>query len=183
MPWKRIENPNREERQALIRDFGGRVRFLVDESLDPEIALVVEELGWKAESVTTAGLAGRSDEDIFGYAWRKQYLLLTSDKDFLDDRRLPPHRNPGVIILPHAPMDSDSLAIALGQALYTIAPLGRLYRQSKIVINADGEFSITSRNSKTGAMEKVRLRSDHQGDYFQWEPGLSTVDPYLLKGR
>jgi predicted nuclease of predicted toxin-antitoxin system len=126
-------------------------------------------VGWKGESAAKAGLSGRSDEDIFGYAWRKKYLLLTSDKDFLDDRRFPPHRNPGVIILPHAPIDSDSLAIALGQALYTLAPLGRFYRQSKIVINADGEFSITSRNSKTGAMEKMRYRIDRQGSSFLWE--------------
>jgi predicted nuclease of predicted toxin-antitoxin system len=169
MPWKRIEDPDREERRALLRNFGGKIRFLVDESLDPELLLVLDELGWKAESATKAGLSGRSDEDIFGYAWRKQYLLLTSDKDFLDDRRFPPHRNPGIIILPHAPLDSDALAIALGRALYSIAPLGRLYRGSKIVITADGEFSITDRNYKTGAIEKQRFRMDAQGNTFLWE--------------
>ena len=169
MPWKRIENPDREERRALERDFGGKIRILVDENLDPELVLVLDELGWKAESAAKAGLSGRSDEDIFGYAWRRKYLLLTSDKDFLDDRRFPPHRNPGVIILPHAPIDSDSLVTALGQALYTIAPLGRLYRGCKIVIAAEGEITIICRNDYTGAMEKSRLRLDRQGNTFLWE--------------
>ena len=74
-----------------------------------------------------------------------------------------------MIILPNAPIGSHSFTTALGQALYTIAPLGRLYRESKIVINADGEFSITSRNYKTGAMEKQRFRLDAQGNTFLWE--------------
>jgi predicted nuclease of predicted toxin-antitoxin system len=169
MPWKRIENPDREERRALDRDFGGKIRFLVDESLDPTLTIVLDELGWKAESAANAGLSGKSDEDVFGYAWRKKQFLLTSDKDFLDDRRFPPHRNPGVIILPNAPIDSDSLTTALRQALYTIAPLGRLYRGSKIVITAEGEISITDRNNETGAIEKQRFRLDAQGNTFLWE--------------
>jgi len=169
MPWKRIENPDREERRALDRDFGGKIRFLVDESLDPTVILVLDELGWKAESAGNAGLLGKSDEDVFGYAWRKKQFLLTSDKDFLDDRRFPPHRNPGVIILPNAPIDSDSFITALRQALYTIAPLGRAYRGDKIVITADGEITITSRNIETGAIEKLRFRLDAQGNTFLWE--------------
>jgi predicted nuclease of predicted toxin-antitoxin system len=169
MPWKRIENPDREERRALERDFGGKIRFLVDESLDPTLIIVLDKLGWKAESAANAGVSGKSDEDVFGYAWRKKQFLLTSDKDFLDDRRFPPHRNPGVIILPNAPIDSDSLTTALRQALYTIAPLGRLYRGSKIVITAEGEITIISRNDYTGAMEKSRLRLDRQGNTFLWE--------------
>jgi predicted nuclease of predicted toxin-antitoxin system len=173
MPWKRIENPDREERRALDRDFGGKIRFLVDESFDPTLTIVLDELGWKAESAANVGLSGKSDEDIFGYAWRKKQFLLTSDKDFLDDRRFPPHRNPGVIILPNAPIDSDSLTTALRQALYTIAPLGRLYRGAKIVITADGEISIADRNNETGAIEKQRFRLDAQGNTFLWEDGAT----------
>jgi predicted nuclease of predicted toxin-antitoxin system len=169
MPWKRVKNPDREERRALDRDFGGKIRFLVDESLDPALILVLDKLGWKAESAASAGLSGKPDEDVFGYAWRKKQLLLTSDKDFLDDRRFPLHRNPGVIILPNLPIDSNSFTTALRQAVYTIAPLGRAYRGSKIVITADGEISITNRNNETGAIEKQRFRLDAQGNTFLWE--------------
>jgi predicted nuclease of predicted toxin-antitoxin system len=169
MPWKRIENPDREARRTLTREFGGKIRFLVDESLDSTLILVLDELGWKAESASNAGLSGKSDEDVFGYAWRKKQFLLTSDKDFLDDRRFPPHRNAGVIILPNTPIDSDSFTTALWQALYTIAPLGRAYRGSKIVITAEGEISVISRNIETGAIEKQRFRLDAQGNTFLWE--------------
>ena len=154
MPWKPLEDPDPKMRQELDREFGGKIRFLVDESLDPTLALALGELGWKAESVEDAGLSGRPDEDVFAHAWREKQLLLTSDRGFLDDRRFPPHRNPGLIVLPNAPIDSSSFMTALQEALYTIAPLGRLYRRSKIVIGAAGQITISSRNIETGAMEK-----------------------------
>lgn len=169
MPWKRLENPDPDTRRALDREFGGKVRFLVDESLDPTLVLALDELGWKAESVADVGLSGRSDEDVFAHAWRESHILLTSDKDFLDDRRFPPHRNPGVIILPNAPIDSDSFTKALREALYTIAPLGESYKGCKILISSEGVIGITSRNIETGAMEQNRFRLDDRGNTFIWE--------------
>jgi predicted nuclease of predicted toxin-antitoxin system len=46
------------------------------------------------------GLGGRSDEEIFAYAWREKRIIWTHDRDFLDDKRFPVHRNPGVLVLP-----------------------------------------------------------------------------------
>jgi len=169
MPWKRLENPDEETRRALNLEFGGKVRFLVDESLDRTLVLALGELGWKAESVADVGLSGQSDEAVLAHAWRERQILLTCDKDFLDDRRFPPHRNPGVIILPNAPIDSDSFTTALRQALYTIAPLGKVYKNCKIVISTQGEIGITSRNIETGAMERNRYRIDNRGNTFVWE--------------
>lgn len=169
MSWKRLDNPDPETRQALDREFGGKSRFLVDESLDPTLVLALEKLGWKAESVADVGLSGHSDEDVLAHAWRKGYILLTSDKDFLDDRRFPPHRNPGVIILPNAPIDSDSFTTALRETLYTIGPLGKSYKACKIIINSEGVIDITSRNIETGKMERTRFRTDDRGNAFIWE--------------
>ena len=169
MPWKRLDDPDPQTRRALDREFGGKIRFLVDESLDPSLVLALEKLGWKAKSVLDVGLSGRSDEDVLAYAWRKSHMLLTSDKDFLDDRRFPAQRNPGVIILPNAQIDSDSFTTALREALYTIAPLGKSYKGCKIVINSEGAIGITSRNIETGAMEQTRFRTDDRGNTFIWE--------------
>lgn len=169
MPWKRLDNPDPETRRALDREFGGKIRFLVDESLDTTLVLALEKLGWKAESVVDVGLSGRADEDVLAHAWRKGQILLTSDKDFLDDRRFPPHRNPGVIILPNAPIDSDSFTTALRETLYAIAPLGKSYKGCKIVLSPDGVIGITRRNIETGAMEHTRFRTDDRGNAFVWE--------------
>src|SRR5262245_56670963 len=166
MPWEPIKNPDSETRQALEREFGGKVRILVDESLDPDLTLALGELGWKAQSVSDAGLSGRSDEDVLAHAWRTNQFLLTSDHDFLDDRRFPPHRNPGIIILPNAAIDSDSFANALQQALYTIAPLGKTYRGSKIVITSDGVITITSRDIRTCTLDRDRFLLHSKGTTY-----------------
>ena len=68
MSWKSLDNPNLETRRALDRKFGGKIRFLVDESVDPSLVLALEKLGWKAESVVDVGLSGRSDEDVLAHA-------------------------------------------------------------------------------------------------------------------
>jgi predicted nuclease of predicted toxin-antitoxin system len=171
MPWERVENPDSDTRRALNQMFGRKVQFLLDESLDSTLVFALNELGFKAETVTGAGLSGRSDEDVFAYAWRNDKILLTSDRDFLDDRRFPHHRNPGVIILPNDPIDSDSFTTALRQALYTIAPLGKAYRRSKIVIDSKGEIAIIGRNIETGAIEKNRFCIDKRGRTFIWKEG------------
>lgn len=169
MAWEPIDNPDRETRRALDQQFGGKVRFLVDENLDPMLTLALGELGWKAQSVADAGLSGRSDEEVLAHAWRTNQLLLTSDNDFLDDRKFPPHRNPGVIVLPNSPIDSNSFTTALRQTLYTIAPLAKAYRGAKIAISSEGVISITSRNIETGRRDTNRFRLDDRGITYIWK--------------
>ena len=45
------------------------------------------------------GLRGHSEEDVFAAAWKGGRIVVTHDADFLDNRRFPPHRNPGVILI------------------------------------------------------------------------------------
>lgn len=174
MVWERLDNQDKDARHALDKEFRGKVRFLVDESMDPMLVSALHKLGWKAQSAADVSLAGRSDEDVLAHAWRKKQLLLTSDRDFLDDRRFPPHRNPGIIVLPNAPIDSDFFTTALSRAIYTIAPLGKAYRGSKIVITTEGVISITTRNLKTGRMETNRFRVDSKGNSYIWRQAQKT---------
>jgi hypothetical protein len=69
--------------------------------------------------VAELGLLGKSDEDVFAAAWNEQRVIVTHDVDFLDNRRFPPNRNPGIIrIGPGADGEDDEglrkcLAIAM----------------------------------------------------------------------
>ena len=36
---------------------------------------------------------------MFAAAWSEGQVVVTHDADFLDNRRFPPHRNPGVILI------------------------------------------------------------------------------------
>ena len=86
----------REDHSWFTRTFSKEARSLVDENTGPTIAAALRSLGWNARAANEVGLNGRSDEDLFAYAWRDDRIIVTQDHDFMDDRRFPPHRNPGV---------------------------------------------------------------------------------------
>ncbi len=98
--WKHYREITADEIREFKRQWSKKARFLVDECLGIEAAKVLTAFGWNALFVEDAHLANHSDEDIFAYAWRSDRIILTHDGDFLDDRRFPLNRNPGVIILP-----------------------------------------------------------------------------------
>ncbi len=168
MPWKAIPEPSKEERKQIAAEFGKKARFLVDENLDGDTREVIKALGWNTKGVAELGLSGHSDEDVLAAAWREDRMLITNDRDFLDETRFPEHRNPGVIILPVAPLESDAFLGALGLALSTFGPFREAYKKCKIEVNQNGEISIRRRNITTGKMEKQRLRSDDCSTVHEW---------------
>ena len=99
MPSQTITISN-EEAGAFVKSFPKASRFLIDENLGPELAPALRRLGYNATDVFTLKLTSRTDEDVIAAAWRDHRILLTQDRDFLDDRRFPPNRNPGIVVLP-----------------------------------------------------------------------------------
>src|SRR5215813_9419803 len=98
MPWQPIDISN-QEAHDFMKVFPKASRFLVDENLGPELAPALRSLGYNATDIYTLKLNGRSDEEVFAAAWRERRILLTQDRDFLDDRRFPPNRNAGIVVL------------------------------------------------------------------------------------
>ena len=99
MPWKKLELPDADTRHELDEEYSGKARFLVDESMGAAAAKYLSENGYNTKYVGDVGLEGRSDEDVFAFAWKNERIIVTHDLDFLDDRRFPPHRNPGVMVV------------------------------------------------------------------------------------
>ena len=137
MGWKRLAVGTKAQ-EAEFNSFRKNTRFLVDESLGEDVARVLRELGWNAVYGPDVGLKRRSDEDVLAHAWREQRVLLTHDKDFLDDRRFPPHRNPGVVILPGASGADEALVDGLRAILSIIAPYRKAFRRFKIEVTEGG---------------------------------------------
>jgi len=46
----------------------------------------------------------RSDEDIYSYCYRNNFLILTLDKDFWNDKRFPLVKSPGLILIASSPI-------------------------------------------------------------------------------
>jgi len=168
MPWKAIPELSKEEKRQVDDAFAKKARFLIDENLDGVTTEAIEASGWNVKGVAELGLSGHSDEDIFAYAWRKDRILITNDRDFLDEGRFPEHRNPGIIILPDVPLESDAFLDALDLALSIIGPYRKAYRKSKIIVNKNRESSLILRNHATGKIEKQRFKYDEHGTCYKW---------------
>lgn len=101
------------------REFRGRSRFLIDHNLPPELASILNRRGFNVKTAKDLNVDRRADEDVLAFAKRERRILLTSDRDFLNEHQFPPHRNPGIVVLPAA----SSEYRALVTAVFTILPL------------------------------------------------------------
>jgi len=116
MTWQPVRQPTRSE--IAERRRARRGRFLVDESLGRSAATALNELRYNTLFVGDVGLNGRDDADVLAYAWRTRRILLTHDRDFLDNRRFPESRNPGLaVILAGADGNQQDMIVALGHVI------------------------------------------------------------------
>ncbi|GAB4578856.1 MAG: hypothetical protein Fur0022_15930 [Anaerolineales bacterium] len=74
------------------------MRFLVDENTGPRVANWLSEMGYEVFSIYEQA-RGMVDDEIIEKAYREDWILVTSDKDFGEKiyREQHPHR--GVILL------------------------------------------------------------------------------------
>jgi predicted nuclease of predicted toxin-antitoxin system len=175
MPWQPIDISNQEAIEFL-KAFPKASRFLVDENLGPELAPTLRNLGYNAADIYALNLNGRSDEDVFAAAWRERRILLTQDRDFLDDRRFPRHRNPGVVVLPA--QNDGALINALVYALALVRQGRELWEGVKMVVCEDGILTVVCHNHNTGALETSRYKLRMAGPPLVW----SAERPKVLAG-
>lgn len=129
---------------------------------------MLKRSGWNVKFAGDVGLSGRDDRDVFAFAYRDNRILLTHDKDYLDNRKFPEHSNPGVVILPGGMGDETALIKSLKWTLSVIGQHRGLWRKSKVTIRADGRFTVMSRDISTGATSAQRYWFK-DGDILIWE--------------
>src|SRR5262245_10883175 len=143
MTWEQQARLTRAELAAARRD-RKKTSFLVDESVDLEVAFRLRREGFTANHVSDVGLKGHSDEDVFAYGWREDRIILTCDTDFLHNRRFPPQRNPGVVVLPLAPDGQRTLSLAVGWVAHIVGHSRELWRRTKITISREGVWVVAT---------------------------------------
>ncbi|MCX6639411.1 MAG: DUF5615 family PIN-like protein [bacterium] len=58
------------------------MRFLVDNALSPKLAQKLHEHGFETLHVRQLGMQHASDQDIFEYASKENYTIVSADTDF-----------------------------------------------------------------------------------------------------
>ena len=149
MAWKPIYTPTDNEVAEFKKQHGGKVRILVDENAGQEVARFLEG-SFNTKYVGDLGLCGKSDEEVFAAAWSEKRVIVTHDSDFLNDRRFPPHRNPGVIRLAAGAdgRDDEGLRRSLTIALMITGSFGSWLIGKKIDFTSPDYFTIHDGYSK-----------------------------------
>lgn len=115
-----------------------RLRYYADENIDPAfVAFLRELLGANVASAIGQGFRGRDDDFHFQEARRQGRVLVTHDRDFLDDRRFPFQGIEGVVVL-DIPQEYPGIGWIAELMAREILPSGRNLRGTKVVVSRDG---------------------------------------------
>jgi hypothetical protein len=166
--WKPLESFSKKEISEFEHRFRKKARFLVDENVDVGVSDAINELGWNSVTVGEVGLIGHSDEGVFAFAWNEDRMILTHDKDFLDNQRFPFHRNPGLFVLPGEQGQGDYRDRAVALILLYVAPYQDIYRGIKGWFSEDMVWTSTHFNRQQGRHIRSKLRLDKSGKALQW---------------
>ena len=158
MTWVPIPESSKKEEAAFLRESKKKARFLADQNVDVAVTELLRDSGWNAKHASETGLLGQPDENILAHAQREDRILLTHDPDFLNDRAFPPHRNPGVIVLPGAEGNRRAIPDALRDVLPVVGAFREIWRATKIVIAEDGTWTVTTFEHDSGRITKTRYR-------------------------
>jgi hypothetical protein len=170
MPWVEILDPPKPALRRIHEMFGGRVKYLVDESLGDGIYQYIRSLGHNARFGPDLGL--HSAQEVFARGWSDKRVILTHSLDFLNDRQFPFNRNPGVIVMPGAIQVPDNMSKmrdvmdmqeAVQTVLNTFGRIRHFFPHPKICIKPHPKILMTgwghdvwcvsSRNRKTGGID------------------------------
>jgi predicted nuclease of predicted toxin-antitoxin system len=165
--WHRLPDLSNEESLDFEREFKKKARFLVDENMGNDVAVLLRDFKYNATFVGDVGLIGCADETVFAYAWKDKRILLTHDADFLDDKKFPFHRNPGVIVLPGAEGDG-TLEPAIADLLRIVAPYESAHIGAKITVTQDRVWTIRGFIKREGRHIEKRIRLEKSGEASEW---------------
>ncbi len=171
MGWKTLKQPTSADIRDLKSEFAGKARFLVDESMGERVAEILQERGFNARFAAECGLIGHSDEDVLAAAWAEKRVIVTHDSDFLDDRRFPPHRNPGIVLIrPGADgHDSRRLLECLIKTLLIAGDSGKWFLRRKLEFSSNEELII--RSQRGGKVTEHRYLWPNKGSAMEWVNG------------
>ena len=106
MVWRDVvelvaENPpSRREAQEIVDALARRVvaRFYADENFPSAVIDELRALGARVTTAQEANLLGHPDENHVAYAKRKGLVLVSCDRDYLDERRHPLMHCPAIVV-------------------------------------------------------------------------------------
>src|SRR5882724_1481706 len=183
MVWRPLLVARADE--AAARRLQQKTRFLLDEDVDRVIADGLRTEGYNIRTAQQSGLVGRADEEVLAAAHRDNRVLLTHDGGFKNEGRFPPHRNPGIVILPGGSGDFSALARAFRVVTTLIGPYREIWRGATITVGANGEIAVRQYEHDLSRRTVSRYSMPKNGPALIWDdgPGHGGAEPVQRPGH
>ena len=140
VPGSKGSKVSKRRMDETLAGISGRARFLIDECLGGDVVRLLAALGLNARFAPDEGV--RTDEEVYALGWNQRRVILTHDRDFLDDRRFPFHRNPGVVVMPGANGNGDGLLNAIDDVGFLFGEYCHLFPNAKMEISDEGFWTV-----------------------------------------
>jgi hypothetical protein len=102
--WKRLTDPNKEEK-TFLRGVK-KAKIYADEDIEEEAVEWIRSQGVNIKSARELGHRGKPDSFHAALAFKeKRFLLTKNEKDFFDNAAVPFHRTHGIIAI-HSDMSN-----------------------------------------------------------------------------
>ncbi|HUI28833.1 MAG TPA: DUF5615 family PIN-like protein [Candidatus Acidoferrales bacterium] len=164
--WNDIE-VDKATLDAFEREFYRKAKFYTDENIEQVVVEIMRDLKLDVVTANEAGLVHRDDTEHMAYAYKEDRILLTYDKDFLNDREFPPNCCPGLVVLDIQPLSRDVLVDALYLLKTVIAKYRNVWRESKIMIHKNSEMTVWMKERASGKRLRSRYRLSN-GKAQEW---------------
>ena len=146
--WERERREQDPDWDRFVRQFERirgpkrKVPLLLDENIEAEF---VDELRAVKDFRVAVGKPGASDSDLWNEARRSKAVLVTTDRDFWDDRKFPLAQSPGVIIVSGRSADDKLYSFTLA-----VVRWGIIENWRKVPFWLDGTKLKSSREEVNG---------------------------------
>ena len=170
MPW--IRHEYRRPSKSELAAFQGKVRFYADHNVDYAFVEALRIKKYDVETARDIGAERQPDEFHFRRAFKSKRVLLTLDRDFLDNDRFPLSQTRGVIVLNVDTSNIPQLARAFEVVDVILGDVAGVLQEMKVIVNSDRTITVIGREADRRRYfdQSTRYRFDDNGqDIWEWQ--------------
>jgi len=165
LPGPELSKREDKELKNYVRQKKKKPRFYADEDFPPQAVEFIREVGLNVLTAEEAGKRGHPDENQLAEAKRQGRILLSCDRDFLNERRFPIIKSSTLVVFDFGARTEDEIVQAL-QCLAIIEEWPDFFERGVKIDAKTSEWTETHRFQE-GITRRYRNRL-HQGQLQEW---------------
>ena len=162
--------PTAKEIQQAIecRRRRAKARFLADENFPSLAVEILRRMGGRVVTVQEMKRQGHPDENHASYALRHGYILVTCDRDYLDERRFPLIHSPAIAVFDFGSGTVEEIRQAYSSIERALRTPQFFDKWTKIDAKRDSWTEMSRHLAGTTSRSRYRL---YRGSIQEWMGG------------